>query len=233
MTRVGRPGRHARSAAARPPPLGTGPYRIAPWTTTAAHARAQPHFRSGRRRPTDRLRRRDRRPPTPPGRSSTASTRSSAARATSRRSTTAAAPDAAQRSGIVDALPRPRRRCAGAGHGLHVPQRPRAAVRRRARPPRRQLRHRPRADGRAVREARRPRSRPARSCRPASPGARPTARTPRRPRRPARGRARPRRARRLIAASGTRGMRVRVWTDTSKVRFGRYFARPAATPGVS
>jgi peptide/nickel transport system substrate-binding protein len=30
-------------------------------------------------------------------------------------------------------------------------------------------------------------------------------------------------ARRLIAASGTRGARVRVWTDTSKVRFGRYF----------
>ena len=32
-------------------------------------------------------------------------------------------------------------------------------------------------------------------------------------------------ARRLIAASGTRGMRVKVWTDTSKVRFGRYFER--------
>ena len=32
-------------------------------------------------------------------------------------------------------------------------------------------------------------------------------------------------AKRLIAASGTRGMRVRVWTDTSKVRFGRYFER--------
>jgi peptide/nickel transport system substrate-binding protein len=33
------------------------------------------------------------------------------------------------------------------------------------------------------------------------------------------------RARRLIAASGTRGMHVQVWTDTSKVRFGRYFER--------
>jgi ABC-type transport system substrate-binding protein len=32
-------------------------------------------------------------------------------------------------------------------------------------------------------------------------------------------------ARRLIADSGTRGMRVQVWTDTDKVRFGRYFAR--------
>jgi peptide/nickel transport system substrate-binding protein len=33
------------------------------------------------------------------------------------------------------------------------------------------------------------------------------------------------RAKRLIAASGTRGTPVRVWTDTSKVRFGRYFTR--------
>ena len=32
-------------------------------------------------------------------------------------------------------------------------------------------------------------------------------------------------ARGLISASGTRGMRVQVWTDTSKVRFGRYFER--------
>lgn len=31
-------------------------------------------------------------------------------------------------------------------------------------------------------------------------------------------------ARALIAASGTRGMPVRVWTDTIKVRYGRYFA---------
>jgi peptide/nickel transport system substrate-binding protein len=31
-------------------------------------------------------------------------------------------------------------------------------------------------------------------------------------------------ARRLVAASGTRGARVTVWTDTSKIRFGRYFA---------
>ena len=31
------------------------------------------------------------------------------------------------------------------------------------------------------------------------------------------------RARRLIAASGTRGMQVTVWADSSKVRFGRYF----------
>jgi peptide/nickel transport system substrate-binding protein len=30
-------------------------------------------------------------------------------------------------------------------------------------------------------------------------------------------------ARRLIAASGTRGMSVRVWTDPTKARFGRYF----------
>jgi ABC-type transport system substrate-binding protein/DNA-binding SARP family transcriptional activator len=30
-------------------------------------------------------------------------------------------------------------------------------------------------------------------------------------------------AKRLIAASGTRGMKVRVWTDVTKVRFGRYF----------
>jgi DNA-binding SARP family transcriptional activator/ABC-type transport system substrate-binding protein len=30
-------------------------------------------------------------------------------------------------------------------------------------------------------------------------------------------------ARRLISASGTRGMSVRVWTDADKVRFGRYF----------
>ena len=33
------------------------------------------------------------------------------------------------------------------------------------------------------------------------------------------------RARKLIAASGTRGMDVRVWTDMDKVRFGRYFAQ--------
>jgi peptide/nickel transport system substrate-binding protein len=32
-------------------------------------------------------------------------------------------------------------------------------------------------------------------------------------------------ARRLIAASGTNGMSVRVWTDTTKVRYGRYFQR--------
>ncbi|HYZ27437.1 MAG TPA: ABC transporter substrate-binding protein [Thermoleophilaceae bacterium] len=32
-----------------------------------------------------------------------------------------------------------------------------------------------------------------------------------------------RRARRLIAASGTRGAAVTVWTDTDKVRYGRYF----------
>jgi peptide/nickel transport system substrate-binding protein len=31
-------------------------------------------------------------------------------------------------------------------------------------------------------------------------------------------------ARRLIAASGTRGMRVQVWTDRDKAQFGRYFA---------
>jgi peptide/nickel transport system substrate-binding protein len=39
------------------------------------------------------------------------------------------------------------------------------------------------------------------------------------------------RARRLIAASGTRGMRVQVWTDTDKVRFGRYFERLLARLG--
>jgi peptide/nickel transport system substrate-binding protein len=32
-------------------------------------------------------------------------------------------------------------------------------------------------------------------------------------------------ARRLIAASGTRGMPVTVWTDTDKARYGRYFVR--------
>jgi ABC-type transport system substrate-binding protein/DNA-binding SARP family transcriptional activator len=32
-------------------------------------------------------------------------------------------------------------------------------------------------------------------------------------------------ARRLIAASGTRGMRVRVWIEPDKMRFGRYFAK--------
>jgi peptide/nickel transport system substrate-binding protein len=32
-------------------------------------------------------------------------------------------------------------------------------------------------------------------------------------------------AKRLVEASGTRGMRVRVWTDTTKVRYGNYFVR--------
>jgi peptide/nickel transport system substrate-binding protein len=39
------------------------------------------------------------------------------------------------------------------------------------------------------------------------------------------------RARALIAASGTRGMRVRVWSDTDKAQFGRYFGRLLARLG--